>query len=221
MACGLFPLSTSFNLGEIAEGETPVSKLSIPLLEFLVARCPEKMNDGFRARVELAATNVVGRYVHGEHKAYVETVPNGGRVNRVFKQAGVPYGPRLEPDSEACEEATKKRKSDAGDGPSGKCVKVSGRNVMPTMAYVAAKGVSAAPSKTVSARATHTMQASKVGVVPGTSVPPRAVAPSGLVVSKTATTVAVMVTTSRARVLKISTSAKRPAAVLSLAVKGK
>jgi hypothetical protein len=51
-----------------------------------------------------------------EHKAYIEILPNQGRVNRVFENAGVPYGPRLELSSEASEEATKKRKQDVGVG---------------------------------------------------------------------------------------------------------
>jgi hypothetical protein len=55
MACGIFPLSASFGLGEDVDGETPVSKLSAPMPDFWVARLAEKTNDGFRARVELAA----------------------------------------------------------------------------------------------------------------------------------------------------------------------
>jgi hypothetical protein len=50
----------------------------------------------------------MGRYTCGEHKVYVEVVPNQGRVNRVFECTGVPYGPRLELGSEACEEDAKK-----------------------------------------------------------------------------------------------------------------
>jgi hypothetical protein len=52
MACGLFPLSGSFNLGEIFEGKMLVSKLTVPLPEFPIARRPDEMNNGFRVRVE-------------------------------------------------------------------------------------------------------------------------------------------------------------------------
>jgi hypothetical protein len=45
--------------------------------------------------------NVIGRYAHGEQDTCVAVVPNGGRVKRVFEQAGVPYGPHLKPSSEA------------------------------------------------------------------------------------------------------------------------
>jgi hypothetical protein len=114
MACGLFPLSTGFNLGEIADGKTPLSKLVIPLPEFPIARHQEEMNDGLRAMVELAVTNIIDRYARKEHKLCAKMVPNRDRVNRVFEQAGVPYGPHLEPGSEACKEAIKKRKSDVG-----------------------------------------------------------------------------------------------------------
>jgi hypothetical protein len=221
MACRLFPLSVSFNLGEIADGETSVLKLAIPMPEFPVARRPEEMNDGFRVRVELAAVNVVGWYAYREHKVCVEAVPNEGRVNRVFEKAGIPYGPRLEPGFEACKEAMKKRKSDVGVGPSGKCTKVSGQKAVPAKMSVAPKGVSVVSLKTVLVKATHAKLVPKANVAPGTSVPSRTVAPSATAASKTPTTVAVTVTASRVVVLKISAGAKRPAVAPSLTVKGK
>jgi hypothetical protein len=208
-------------MGKIADGETPVSKMAVPLPKFHVARLPEEANDSFQVRVELLVANVVGRYACGEHKVCVETISNGGQVNWVFEQAGISYGPRLEPGSEACEEAAEKRKSDTGAGPSGKCAKISGWNVVPAKASVAPKGVSVASSKTVLAKATHASQAPNVGVAPRTSVPLRAMAPLVTVMSKTTVTVAATVTASMARVLKISTGAKRSAAAPSLAAKGK
>jgi hypothetical protein len=82
MAYGLHPLSASFGLGEIVDGKTPVSKLCLPLLEFLVARLPDEMNDHFRARVERATENVMGSYAHREHDVCITSVLNEGRVNR-------------------------------------------------------------------------------------------------------------------------------------------
>jgi hypothetical protein len=76
--------------------------------------------------VELATTNVVGRYTRGEHKVCVEVLLNQVRVNWVFEHAGVPYGPRLEPGSEASEEVAKKRKQGVGAGSLSKRAKVSG-----------------------------------------------------------------------------------------------
>jgi hypothetical protein len=127
MACGLFPLSASFGLGKVTDRETPASKLPAPMLAFPVARLPEETNDQFHVRVELAAANVVGRYTRGEHKVCIEILPNQGRVNWGFEFTGVPYEPCLEPDSEACEEAAKKRKQDIGAGSLAKRMKVSGR----------------------------------------------------------------------------------------------
>jgi hypothetical protein len=107
----------SFGLGQIVDGETPVLKLAVPMPEFPVARLPEETSDGFRVREERAAVNIVGRYARAEHN--------------VFEQASVPYGPRFEPSSEACEEAMKKRKSDAGAVAKGKRAKLSSRMVVP------------------------------------------------------------------------------------------
>jgi hypothetical protein len=93
MACGLFPLSASFGLVKIVEGEMLVSKLVVPMLLFPIARLPEETNDGFMASVELAAANVIGRYAHEEHDVCIVAVPNEGQVNRVFEQVSVPYRP--------------------------------------------------------------------------------------------------------------------------------
>jgi hypothetical protein len=52
MACGLFPLSVNFDLGEIADGETPISKLTLPLPDIPVAKFLKEMGDHFLVRVE-------------------------------------------------------------------------------------------------------------------------------------------------------------------------
>jgi hypothetical protein len=120
MACGLFPLSANFDLGEVVEGETLMSKLVVPMPTFPLARLPNETNDSFVARVEPAAANVIGRYARGEHDVCIVVVPNEGRANWVFEQVGVPCGPRLEPGSEASKEAVQKCKSDVGTAPAGK-----------------------------------------------------------------------------------------------------
>jgi hypothetical protein len=160
--------------------------------------------------VEIATANVVVRYTCGEHRLCIETLPNGGRVNKVFEEASIPYEPRLEPGSEACEEAAKRRKNDAGTRPSVKHAKMSGWKTMHVKASVAPKGMGAESSKTVLARAPPDTHASR-----GTSVPQKAS------MSKVATTVAATVTSLRADVLRISTGVKRPAAALPPRAKGK
>jgi hypothetical protein len=62
-------------------------------------------------RVELVAADIV---THGEHKVYIESLSNQGRVNWVFEHVSVPYKPCLEPGSEASEEATRKNKQGTG-----------------------------------------------------------------------------------------------------------
>jgi hypothetical protein len=47
MAWRLFPLLDGFGLGEIEDGETPVSKITLPLPEFPIARFPEETDDHF------------------------------------------------------------------------------------------------------------------------------------------------------------------------------
>jgi hypothetical protein len=60
MVCGLLPLSANFGPGEVADGETLVLKLSVPMSDFLIPGLPEETNSQFRVGVELATTNVVG-----------------------------------------------------------------------------------------------------------------------------------------------------------------
>jgi hypothetical protein len=163
MVCGLFPLSVSFGLGEVEDGEMPMLKISLPLPEFHVARLVEETNDQFWVRVELAIVNVVGMYAHGMHEACIVMVPSMGRLNRVFEQGGVPYGPRLVPGSQASKEATEKRKNDSSVGPARKHVKLSSRKAMAPKVPTAPKGTGAASSKTALAKAAHKKSMPKAG----------------------------------------------------------
>jgi hypothetical protein len=56
----------------------------------------------------------------------VASLPNGGRLNRVFELAGVVYGPRPVPGCEAYTKASRKRKADAHGKTNSKCGKVPG-----------------------------------------------------------------------------------------------
>jgi hypothetical protein len=141
MACRLFPLLASFSLGEVSDGAAPDSRLSLPLLEFPVAKVMDETDDRFHMRVELAAENIMGRYDRGEHDVCLAVVPNECRLNQVFMQASVSYGPRLELGSEASKEAARKGKDAAGAGPAGKRVKV------PSQKATAPKGIGAASLK--------------------------------------------------------------------------
>jgi hypothetical protein len=85
MACGLLPLSASFGICEIVEGEMPVAKLVAPTPMFPVARLLDETNDNFVARVELASVNVISRCARMEHDVCIVTVPNEGQVTRVLE----------------------------------------------------------------------------------------------------------------------------------------
>jgi hypothetical protein len=81
----------------------------------------------FFARIELDAEGIMGSYTCPEHDACIAGLPNGGRLNRVFKLTGVAYMPRPVPGSDAFTEASKKRKADAAGKAPVKHPRVSGK----------------------------------------------------------------------------------------------
>jgi hypothetical protein len=143
-------------------------------------RLPDEMNDHFRVRVELDTENVVGSYARGEFDLCIVSVSNVARVNRVFEQAGVPYGPRLEPGSEASKEAMRKRRCDAGAGSAGKHAKVFGRKAAASKDLVVAKNAGVGSSKTIPSKTTPLKAApsrdipAKTAAVPKAGAPPKA-----------------------------------------------
>jgi hypothetical protein len=88
LACGLYPLSANFGLGDITDGRTPVSKLKILLPKFRVVRSDEEGDIKFLTRVELEVENVVGSYSCPKPGACIKSLPNGGWLNRVFELPG-------------------------------------------------------------------------------------------------------------------------------------
>jgi hypothetical protein len=167
LAYRMFPLLANFGFAEIMDGETPVSKVVVPLPEFPLARFEGESNDCFLARVELDAENMVGSYGRAEHDACIQTLPNVGYLNRVFEKAGVAYGPRPQPGTEASTEVAKKRKVVACVKSSGKWTKVVGKKRMAVASKAAAvKGVAAPVLKDgVAARAGETLKASATSMV--------------------------------------------------------
>jgi hypothetical protein len=53
LSCGMFPLSANFSFLEIADGETRLLKVALPLLEFSLTKLQGESNNDFLARVEL------------------------------------------------------------------------------------------------------------------------------------------------------------------------
>jgi hypothetical protein len=48
LACGMFPLSANFSFAEIVDGETPVSKVTLPLPEVLLIKLQGESEGGAR-----------------------------------------------------------------------------------------------------------------------------------------------------------------------------
>jgi hypothetical protein len=118
----------------------------------------------------------------------------------------MPYGPHLEPSSEASKEAVKKRKNDAGTRPAGKRANMPIRKTVVSKALAAPKNMGAALLKIASA---HTRAAPMTGAPPRAGALPKASAPPKATVTKTAATPAAP----KAGVLRVSIGVKRPSSV--------
>jgi hypothetical protein len=81
LAYDMYPLSANFGFKTIADGETPMSKVTVPLSEFHVAWPEGESDTHFLARVELEAKNVTGGYGWAEHDACMKSLLNGGHLN--------------------------------------------------------------------------------------------------------------------------------------------
>jgi hypothetical protein len=92
---------------------TPVSKLKVPLPNFVASRKDDEDGVKFLVRVESDAKVTMGNYTHSEHDACIARLHNEGQLNRVLELTGVAYGPRLVPGSDASIKASKKRKTDS------------------------------------------------------------------------------------------------------------
>jgi hypothetical protein len=101
--------------------------VTLPLPEFPLGKLQKESNDRYLARIELGVKNAVGSYGHTEHDAYIEALPNGGRLSRVLEKAGVSYCPDLEPGTEASTKAAKKMNVDGCAQLVGKQVKIVGK----------------------------------------------------------------------------------------------
>jgi hypothetical protein len=82
-------------------------------IKFALIMSEDESEAQFLVKVELEAENVVGSYSRAEHDACIKSLPNGSCLNRVFEMAGIAYGRRPQPGTEASSEASKKRKVDS------------------------------------------------------------------------------------------------------------
>jgi hypothetical protein len=111
-ACKIFPLAANFRFESMPLGTTPVSRVETPLLMFAMGTIAAEYADHFLAEVETETEKVLGSFGPREYDALRwVNIPNGGRLNRDFKQMGVLYSPRPGPGSTASQSANRKRKA--------------------------------------------------------------------------------------------------------------
>jgi hypothetical protein len=109
----MYPLSSGFNFRDVAISMTAMSKVETALPVFPVEAIPTESANRFLAKVETNAKKLLGSYVPREHDVCVlAMLPNGGHLNQVFEEMGVPYAPRPLSGTEAFTAVTKKQKGD-------------------------------------------------------------------------------------------------------------
>jgi hypothetical protein len=107
----MYPLSSGFDFRDVAISMTAMSKVEMALPVFPVEAIPTESANCFLAKVETNAKKLLGSYVPREHDVCVlATLPNGGHLNQVFEEMGVPYAPRPLSGTEAFTAVTKKQK---------------------------------------------------------------------------------------------------------------
>jgi hypothetical protein len=89
LACGMHPLFANVSFRGITDGVTPVSWIKLPLPKFRAVRKHDRRRYSIFGEGGDRGRNIVGSYTHVEHDACVTSVPNGGRLNRMFELAGV------------------------------------------------------------------------------------------------------------------------------------
>jgi hypothetical protein len=109
----MYPLAFGFGFRYVAVGTTMVSEVETPLPVFPMDVIYAGASARFLAKVQTDAEKSLGSYGPKEQEAcMVVKLSNGGRLNRVFEQMGVSYGPRPLPGSEAFRPASRKKKAD-------------------------------------------------------------------------------------------------------------
>jgi hypothetical protein len=113
IACGMYPLASSFGFKDVIMGTMVVSKVKTPLPIFPVE--PVSAEDGgcFLTKMEMNVERILGIFGPKEHDVLmIGKLLNGGRHNRVFERMGITYVPLPLPGTKASHAATQKRKAD-------------------------------------------------------------------------------------------------------------
>jgi hypothetical protein len=102
MECKMYPLASGFGFKDVDVGMTPVSKVWTPLSMFLVGTVSAEGASCLLAEIELETKRMLGSFEPKEYDTLsTVNLPNGGHLNRVFKQMGLAYAPRPLPKAEA------------------------------------------------------------------------------------------------------------------------
>jgi hypothetical protein len=102
VACKMYLLAVGFGFASVTLGVTPVSKVETPLPLFAVGNVGAEYATHVLAEVETKAKKVLGSFRPKEYDALCTVnILNGGHLNRVLEQMGVPYAPRPLPGSKA------------------------------------------------------------------------------------------------------------------------
>jgi hypothetical protein len=90
-----------------------VSKVETPLPVFLMEPVSVEVVGHFLVKVGTDAERILGSFGPKEYDVLVTVKPpNNGRLNRVFEQMGIPYGPHPLLGTEASQVETEKREAD-------------------------------------------------------------------------------------------------------------
>jgi hypothetical protein len=134
LACGMYPLASDFGFRNVTVGMIAMSKVKAPLPLFVMEVVSAEDAGCFLVKVETDIERILGNYGLKEHDVLMTVkLSNGGRLNRVFEQMGVPYAPRSLPGTEAFQVAMKKQKAEMSKKPSVKKAKVAQGKAAPTM----------------------------------------------------------------------------------------
>jgi hypothetical protein len=95
LAYDIWLLSDSRDL-EVEKMESPLSKVTVPMLKVIVVIGERETKAVFEARIATAANQLVGNYSVPKHHV-CSTQPRHGRLNHIFELVGVKYQPCPEP----------------------------------------------------------------------------------------------------------------------------
>jgi hypothetical protein len=114
----MYSLAAGFGFESVALGTTPMSKVETALPPFAVGTVAAEHANHVLAEVETEVERVLGSFGSKEYDALVvANIPNGGRLNRVLEQMGVPYAPCPVTGSDASQEAARKQKTEVSKKP--------------------------------------------------------------------------------------------------------